>query len=61
MDRMAGADDRHLHRSGGQDITAGGADLYDIWRILSAGKQAPVLRAIGSAVPDLHGSADNVR
>ena len=50
-----------LHGSGGQNIAAGGADLYDIWRILSAGKQDPVFRAIGSAVSDLHGSAGNVR
>ena len=42
-------------------VAAGGADLYDIWRILSAGKQDPVFRAIGSAVSDLHGSVGNVR
>ena len=54
-------DDRDLHGSGGQNIAAGGADLYDIWRILSVGKQDPVFRAIGSAVSDLHGSAGNVR
>ena len=46
---MAGADDRDLHGSGGQNLAAGGADLYDIWRILSAGKQDPVSQ--GNPVP----------